>query len=66
MGELLRCPGTTLHSIAERLEVGDIHTVRVTLGRLADKGLVRPIADGWVLGRAGIEHLASVRQMVSG
>lgn len=52
-------------AVAERLAVPDRNVVRVVLSRLVDKELVRPVAEGFVLGRAGIEHLARVRRMVS-
>lgn len=66
MGDILRNPGTELHPIVTRLEVEDPNTIRVTLGRLCDRGLVRELAHGgFMLTRNGLEHLAQVRRWVS-
>lgn len=65
MGDLLRNPAAAGPDVAARLSIGS-DVVRVTLSRLESQGLVRELAaGGFMLTRAGLDRLASIRRMIS-
>lgn len=61
LGDLLRNPLSKSSPIAKRLEVADQNTVRITLGRLADKGWARKHEHGWLVTADGRAYLSQVR-----
>lgn len=69
LGDLSRNPLTTLAGIASRLDGGDAantrNVLRITLGRMADRGWVRRHGDGYMLTRSGIDHLSRLRRWIA-
>lgn len=63
LGDLSRNPATTATAAAERLDVYDPHTIRVTLGRMSEAKLVRKLsAGGWMLTAAGRDYIKQVKR----